>query len=322
MRSISRRIERSVGHRSVRRRGSVRLPPVAAALLAMGAAFAQAGEIAPVGEEFEIGTENLGYPRVAVDDQGDFVVVWNSDTSEGTDTNLSSIQARIFEADAVPDGARFQVNAYTTGFQWHPDVTVDAQGNFFAVWSGKSATSFSGIQGRRFDLGGNPVGTEFPISEETVEELGEPAIATGGLGDFVVVWSNDDDSAKSIHARRFDLFGDPVGSEFQVNTTPAGDEYVGGFHPRVAMDAFGPFVVVWQSFGSEGSDSSQWSIQARRFDENDDPVGGQFQVNAYTTGTQWKPDVASNEAGGFVVVWESSGSFGTDTSQSSIHGQK
>src|SRR5206468_3571660 len=44
------------------------------------------------------------------------------------------------------------------------------------------------------------------------------------------------------------------------------------------------------------------------------PAGGEFRVNAYTTNTQCCGGVASNSAGGFVVVWQSaaedSSSFG------------
>jgi hypothetical protein len=42
-------------------------------------------------------------------------------------------------------------------------------------------------------------------------------------------------------------------------------------------------------------------------------VGGEFQINAYTTQGQDMPAVAAFPDGGFVVVWESTGGFGTDS---------
>ena len=42
------------------------------------------------------------------------------------------------------------------------------------------------------------------------------------------------------------------------------------------------------------------------------PVGGEFQVNTYTTGRQAYPAVAAFVQGGFVVSWESYGSYETD----------
>ena len=52
------------------------------------------------------------------------------------------------------------------------------------------------------------------------------------------------------------------------------------------------------------------------------PNGSQFQVNAYTTSYQRLPAVATTSSGAFVVVWESEGSSGTDTSNNSIQGQR
>ena len=40
------------------------------------------------------------------------------------------------------------------------------------------------------------------------------------------------------------------------------------------------------------------------------PLLGDFQVNAYTTGEQWQPAVASRGDGGFIVVWQSNGQTG------------
>src|SRR5262245_21192241 len=37
------------------------------------------------------------------------------------------------------------------------------------------------------------------------------------------------------------------------------------------------------------------------------PVGGQFQVNTYTTGFQGLPAVAADASGNFVVVWDDEG---------------
>src|SRR5262249_7031485 len=49
---------------------------------------------------------------------------------------------------------------------------------------------------------------------------------------------------------------------------------------------------------------------------------GQFQVNTYTTSTQYIPAVTGDGTGSFVVVWASSGSPGSDTDVLSIQGQR
>ena len=130
--------------------------------------------------------------------------------------------------------------------------------------------------------------------------------------------SGGDTSVDSIQGQRYDSAGSAVGSEFQVNTyTTSSQEF-----PAVAAQADGDFVVVWQSIGSPGSDTSAASVQGQRYDSAGSAVGSQFQVNTYTTSSQAIPSVASEAEGDFVVVWHSGGSSGGDTSSFSIQGQR
>ena len=69
--------------------------------------------------------------------------------------------------------------------------------------------------------------------------------------------------------------------DVQVNTYTTGLQ---GF-PSVSLDADGDFVVVWQSFGSSGTDDF-FSIQGQRFASDGSPVDSEFQVNTYTTSSQ------------------------------------
>jgi hypothetical protein len=49
------------------------------------------------------------------------------------------------------------------------------------------------------------------------------------------------------------------------------------------------------------------------------PVGSPFQVNTYITGSQWRPRVSMDAAGGFVVIWEN---FGQDDPNAGIFGRR
>ena len=85
----------------------------------------------------------------------------------------------------------------------------------------------------------------------------------------------------------------------------------------------GDFVVVWASYGSFGTDSAlSASVQGQRFASDGSAQGAQFQVNSYTSRDQVYPSVAADADGDFVVVWESLGSSGTDTTVFSIQGQR
>jgi hypothetical protein len=108
-----------------------------------------------------------------------------------------------------------------------------------------------------------------------------------------------------------------VGGEFQVNSYTTSNQWT----TAVAADAQGNFVVVWESNGSYGTDKSSFSIQAQRYDANGAPVGGEFQVNSYTTGFQGGPAVTVDFLGNLAAVWNSDGSASTDRSSLSIQGK-
>ncbi len=89
-----------------------------------------------------------------------------------------------------------------------------------------------------------------------------------------------------------------MGAEFQVNNTVAGDQEL----PVVAINATGQFAVAWQSGGQDGSGDG---IYARVFDANGLPLADEFLVNSNTENNQTNPSIAMDDAGNFVVAWES-----------------
>jgi hypothetical protein len=68
--------------------------------------------------------------------------------------------------------------------------------------------------------------------------------------------------------------------------------------PRVAVNASGGFLVVWEQLSGAGS-----SVLGRAYDSAGDPVGPSFEVHSSSAGTQAAPDVAAGPAGGYLVVW-------------------
>jgi hypothetical protein len=167
------------------------------------------------------------------------------------------------------------------------------------------------------------VGGEFQVNVYTTNGQRSPSVAMDGQGNFIVAWGSlgsagSDTDNTSTHARRLGADGLPIGGEFQVNTYTTG---IQGY-AAVAADAAGNFVVAWRSFGSSGSDTLGYSIQAQHFGADGTPLGGELQVNTYTTGDQQLAAVAADGQGRFVVAWQSTGSSGTDTSGPSIQAQR
>jgi hypothetical protein len=284
----------------------------------------------PAGSEFQVNTYTVfdqGHPSVSADADGDFVVVWFSTGSSGTDTSLQSIQGQRYASGGSTQGAEFQINTYTTGIQDFPSVSADADRDFVVVWesagSSGTDTSLQSIQRQRYASGGSTQGAEFQVNTYTTNAQLVLAVSADSDGDFVVVWesngsSGTDTSGTSIQGQRYASDGSLRGSEFQVNTyTTLAQE-----DPFVAADTDGDFVVVWRSTGSSGTDTSGLSIQGQRYASSGSPQGAQFQVNTYTSNSPFRPSVALEPDGDFVVVWPSQGSFGTDTIGTSVLGQR
>ncbi len=76
------------------------------------------------------------------------------------------------------------------------------------------------------------------------------------------------------------------------------------------MNAVGDFVVAWQSGlyvgNGAGTDGDEYGIRARRFNAAGNPLDAQdFLVNNTTDKSQEDPTVAMDDAGNFVIVWDS-----------------
>lgn len=283
----------------------------------------------PAGDQFQINTYTTGVQvdaSVSVAADGDFVVCWVSAGSTGTDSTFS-IQAQRYSSAGAALGAEFQVNTYTTGNQRDPQAVLAGDGTLIAVWdsvgSGGTDSSAVSVQGQRYASNGNALGGEFQVNSFTANDQTKPSVSSDADGGFVVVWqsrgsSGTDSDSWSVQGQRYASNGTPLGAEFQVNTYTTGEQD----RPSVSVGPDGGFVVVWASSDSAGTDSSADSVHGQRYAPNGLPLGGDFQVNTYTTGGQYFPRVSMDSAGGFVVVWWSEGSGGTDISSASVQARR
>lgn len=152
----------------------------------------------PVGFQFQVNTYTSYHqvaPWVAVAPTGDFVVVWTSDGSNNGDTSTFSVQGQRYASNGDSLGGEFLVNTYTTNYQFHSSVAMDAEGDFVVVWeslgSDNGDTSSYSVQGQRYASNGAPVGGQFLVNTYTMNSQYRPAVAVSSAGDFVVVWESD-----------------------------------------------------------------------------------------------------------------------------------
>jgi hypothetical protein len=266
-----------------------------------------------LGPELQVNTYTTGhqaYPGIAVDDSGQFLIVWDS---VGQDGNQRGVYARLFDRQGSPLTGEVPVNTYTTGNQHSAAVAAVPSVGFVVVWQDNSQDgSGSGIFGRLLDAAGAPVGGEFPVNEFTTSAQEAPRVGADDSGNFVVVWQSfsQDDNGFTIVARRFGSDADPLGGDLIVNQYTTGNQV----SPDVSMGPSGEFVVVWESPGQDGDVEG---IFARRYDNAGSPVSSEIAVNTHTTGSQTAPSVALASTGEFVVAWQSL----QDGSQTGIRGR-
>jgi hypothetical protein len=288
--------------------------------------------LAPLADQVQVNsvvTSDQLAPATAMDAAGNFVVVWESFVSAGSDSSLRSIQARLYTSAGAPRGPQFQVNlARTQGEQMSPAVAMDPNGRFVVVWQSNeldSGVDFD-IRAQLFDATGLRSGSETVVNTWTSQDQLHPAVAMAGTHGFLVVWESDVDPTAlvdfDVEGRAFDAAGAPLGppfgpGEFLVNSSVTSD-FQGT--PAIDGNASGDYLVAWQSAGSAETDTTTPSIQAIYLCPSCQLQLAQFQVNDHPpVVTDDVPAVALADDGSFAVVWQSNGSAdGRDTSLQSI----
>jgi len=287
--------------------------------LAITALAAGAGHVTPaqasgpVLAEFQVNSPSSTpqvQPKVAMDADGDFVVVWVSYFQDDPASSSGrGVYAQRYNAAGAAQGGEFRVNTYTTGIQANAAVAMDADGDFVVAWSGEGVGDSEGIFAQRFNATGTPQGGEFLVNAVTTGSQLNPVVATEANGDFAVGWISNAQGGGlqfDVFAKRYTAAGAAIGGEFQVNTFTTGLQ--AGL--AIAMDADGDFVMGWQSGGTQDGDN--YGIYAQRYNNAGAAVGGEFRVNTYTTGAQIGPVAAMDRDGDFIVGWQSRGQDGDD----------
>ncbi|MCD4748490.1 MAG: hypothetical protein K8R59_03875 [Thermoanaerobaculales bacterium] len=168
-----------------------------------------------LGDQFQVNTTAFGdqaWPDVGIADSGAFVIVWDSDSSSGSDNDNSSVQAQRFTANCLPVGSEFQLNTYISGWQGDASVAVSPNGAFVVVWdsAGSPATDNDGTstQARSYTADGIPMSNQYQVNttEEGYQRMS--AVAGNPASRFVTVWDHYIDGVEwTVRAR---LFGYPT----------------------------------------------------------------------------------------------------------------
>ena len=123
---------------------------------------------------------------VAMDQNGDFTVVWEAYGQSNTSWN---VYGQRFNAAAGKQGGEFQINQYTQNqHMMAPKVAMDLAGDFAVTWQsyGQDGSGY-GVYARRYNAAGAAQGNEFLVNTLiTANWQIEPDVGMDANGDFTI----------------------------------------------------------------------------------------------------------------------------------------
>ncbi|MEK9139535.1 MAG: DUF4347 domain-containing protein, partial [Nitrospirota bacterium] len=228
---------------------------------------------------------------VAMDASGNYVSVWES---------AGNVYGQRYNSAGTAQGSEFVITSNAANERL-ASVAMNSSGAFVVTWERNQGTGDYDIYARMYNSSGTAIGSEFLVNETTTYDQEQAKVAMDANGNFVVVWESNHEAGTyydNIYAQRYDATGIKIGSNFQVNTTTAGDQD----YADIAMDSSGNFVVVWE--GERTAGSSVYSIYGQRYNSAGVVQGGEFLVNATASNNDQHASVAMNDSGNFVVTWD------------------
>jgi hypothetical protein len=241
--------------------------------------------LSPIGEQ-------ASDPQVAVDPQGDTVVVWLR-----TDVTTPIVQAAVRPAGGTWQPP-IQLSA-TADSASAPQLALDSQGNAVAIWL-LSGGTHTVVQVAERPVVSGVWQTAATVSN-TGTNAGSPDLALDPQGNATAIWS-DVDGVEAAERPAGGAWGNPA-------VVPGS---VGGAGPRTAVDAQGDVAAVWNQTDGSGNIVAEAAVR---------PTGGTWQTPVAISSSQQiyppDPEVGVDARGDAVAVWNHFDGTG-DTAQAAV----
>lgn len=256
---------------------------------------------------------------VTTDGLGNWVAVWRS-SSSATDYYYAVMVSRSTDNGATWTAPAFLNPNYDTdgAGDWTPQVITDGLGHWIVVWASLADIAGSGMDRDIFlshstDNGVTWTAPALLNSNGTTDSRMDsaPQLATDGLGYWITVWESYEDLAGA--GTDLDIIlsystddgatwsaPEPLNSNA---TTDSGDDG----QARIATDGAGNWVVVWYTGDDFLADGTDVDVAYCRSTDNGatwtppallDPNGSSDSA------TDIRPDIATDRAGNWTIVWE------------------
>jgi len=242
--------------------------------------------------------EYLNYPSAAMNKDGIFIITWNVvDKIENSKNWIDDVYVSRFNSSGEPSFEPMKINTYSEGS--YPEIAIAETGYYVIAWVNRTEKK---IYARLFDNSGEPMDAEFQVNQTIGVYQYNVSIEMDLYGNFLVVWTNEENNAFDIYARKYDMNGSPLTGEYKVNDIPFHSE---GACINLEMNSEGDYIIAW----FEQKESSKYkSIIAQRFDSFDNKIGDEIQVNPVEHDPSYL-SVSLNDNGCFVISWSNEDSY-------------
>jgi hypothetical protein len=223
---------------------------------------------------------------------------------------IASPALTFAESTLTPQGPEYAIAGLLSGDQVKPQAAVTPAGGYL-VWQDNSVASLglrirAGRLGSDFKIAGAPFLVSSALKSKTTGDQENPQVAL--LPDnsgAVIVWQGSAavkagkvtvPGIRQIYARIIDATGAPAKSDIRVGSHPKNNQ----INPVVAVAADGTILIVWASFGQDGS---RQGVFGQLFSATGTKAGAEFQINQFTANNQRSPAVAALTGNNFAIAW-------------------
>ncbi len=270
----------------------------------------KAPEVVPQVREQQVNTythHSQYAQQITALNDGGYVITWES---AGQDGSGSGVYLQQYDSSGEKVGVEQQVNTYIEHHQEYQKITALNNGGYVITWESNGQDgSGSGVYLQQYDSSGQKVGVEQQVNTYTQRAQYTQQITALNNGGYVITWDSigQDGSDNGVYLQQYDSSGEKVGVEQQVGT------YEGYFKDSSSGQQItalndGGYVITWESFRQDGSNSR---VYLQQYDRSGEKVGVEQQVNTYTENSQSNPQITALNDGGYVITWISSGQDGS-----------
>lgn len=191
----------------------------------------------------------------------------------------------------VPTAPTARIEAHA-GDGFDPRVATDAAGNAMAVWVHDDGTGIGLVYAARYDAATDTWGAVVRIDDQPAQPF-DAELAVDANGNMIAVWCQNVGAYYSVYASRYDATAAQWDTPRRIGNT-SGDAQ----RPRLAVDAAGNVMVVWQVYDSS---SFTYSIYANRYDAGSGwGTAGTIETE---TGSASSVGLAVDAAGNAIAIW-------------------